>query len=122
METTMKPNGVRFGSLAAVLLAGNVWTSASIGGEETVTFSTKRDERTFTIACRPKTETTSDWVERCNQLGRAAIDAAVAEGLIAPVDGAAFGKAAQLVQATPANAHAEALSLSRDFPIVASSH
>src|SRR3546814_13063432 len=60
----------------------------------------------------------SDWVEHCNQLGRAAIDAATKDGLISHVDGAAFGMAAQFARALPANASPAARSLSRDFPLV----
>lgn len=85
-----------------------------------VVFSAGRGAKAFTIRCAPKSPDAgalAAWVDRCNALGRTAIDRAVEAGLIAPVEGTAFGMAARFVRDLPASAGGKARSLSRDFPL-----
>lgn len=93
------------------------------GSEEDalVVFGTSRGEGVFSMICRPRTkaaERSGAWIDRCNALGRGAVDAAAADGWIAPVEGPAFGMASEFMRQVPPGV-TSSQTLSRDIPLIA---
>ena len=89
--------------------------------ESQVEFSSSQSTEQFTIKCRPRTKAigkTGSWVDTCNQLGKLAIERAVAKNLIAPVQGEAFGMASKFMAQAPDNVAISKKTMSRDFPLI----
>lgn len=92
-------------------------------GSSKVRFSSEVKDGQFSIECAPRSEAIAQnpsWVDVCNQLGRTAIEQAVDEGLIAPVEGPAFGMASEYVKDMPRDNPIFSESLGRDFPLTES--
>lgn len=92
-------------------------------GSSKVRFCSEVKDSQFSIECAPRSEAiaqNTSWVDVCNQLGRTAIEQAVSEGLIAPVEGPAFGMASEFAKDAPHAHPISSESLGRDFPLTGS--
>lgn len=115
--------------LLALVVLCCVLAGPAQGKDDLVEFSAQRSDKAFTINCKLLTEEigrsdkrVDKWIDRCNELGQAALDAAAASGEIAPVTGLAFGMASQHIRQLPASTRfSKGASMSRVFPLAAKS-
>ncbi len=109
-------------SAAALTLAFSLAISSTASGNEPapfLTFAEKTGSDGLRIECEVKKGARApdaSWVDRCNELGRKAIDHAVENGTIAPVKGPAFGEAAAFVAGAGLRGPAR---IARTFPRIA---
>lgn len=111
-------------ALLALLAPACVYASPEQGAKDLVEFSTSLSDTALTIECKPRSQEIAkadEWVDQCNELGRAVLDEAAASGKIAPVAGTAFGMASEFIRQLPTSASISERAMSRDFPLVAKS-
>lgn len=88
---------------------------------DAVHFSAISARGKFTITCRPQTDAigrSPAWVDSCEELGRRALEDAVRNGLIAPVEDPAFGVASEVMRSMRADAPVSSKVISRDVPLI----
>ena len=120
----MEVRRVSLVALLALLAPACVYASSEQVPDNLVEFSTSLSDTALTINCKPRSQEIAeadDWVDQCNELGRAALSEAAAEGKIAPVTGPAFGMASEFIKQLPPSASISQRAMSRDIPLVAKS-
>jgi hypothetical protein len=120
----MKVRGIVGLAVVAFLAPPAVCASDEQGAKELVEFSSSRSDTALTIECKPRSDDIAradEWVDKCNELGRAVLDEAATAGQIAPVPGLAFGMASEFIKQLPASASISERAMSRDIPLVAKS-
>ena len=120
----MEVRRVLLAAFLALLAPACVYASPERPPEDLVEFSTSLGDTALTINCKPRSQeiaVADHWVDQCNELGRAALNEAAAEGKIAPVTGPAFGMASEFIKQLPASASISQRAMSRDIPLVAKS-
>ena len=83
-------------------------------------FETQTTATHFVLMCSPfdaEIGRTVKWIDTCNEIGRMAIDQAVAAKLIAPVAGLAFGQASAFLRDAEPGARVGA-TLKREFELL----
>ncbi|MDE2054830.1 MAG: hypothetical protein KGI62_09115 [Xanthomonadaceae bacterium] len=111
-------------ALAAVVVSSTVWGAAARGSTRdsvAVNFSVLQQNGEFIIKCSPRTRADAqnhEWPSVCNKVGRAAIERAVKQKLIAPVQGPAFGMASEFPPDYSPDPHISNITLSRSFPLI----
>ena len=120
----MRIHGFFLAPLIALLVPFCVFAEKEQVSNDLVEFSTQLSDTMLTIECKPRSEDiveADDWVDQCNELGRAALDSAAASGQIAPVEGPAFGMASQFIRQLPASAAISERTMRREIPLKAKS-
>lgn len=117
----MRGPGVFLVPLVALLFPICVLADEEQDSKDLVEFSAQLSDTALTIECKPrsaKIAKADDWVDVCNELGRAALDSAAASGQIVPVDGPAFGMASQFIKQLPVSESISERTMSREVPLM----
>ena len=120
----MEVRRVCWAALLSLLAPACVYAGQEQGAKDLVEFSTSFSDTALTIECKPRSKEIAkadEWVDQCNELGRAVLDEAAASGKIAPVAGAAFGMASELIRQLPGSESISKRAMSRDIPLAAKS-
>lgn len=111
-------------TLFAFMAPACVGASPEKIGTDLVEFSTSVSDTVLNIECKPRSKeiaSADEWVDQCNELGRAVLDEAAASGKIEPVAGLAFGMASEFIKQLPASASISERTMARDIALVAKS-
>ncbi len=117
-----KAQAILFTALVAAIISP-VTTAAHDAtlSNVTVNFIALKRDGEFTIKCSPRTRADAlnrAWPSVCNREGRVAIDRAVKQKLIAPIQGPAFGMASTFPPDYSSDPHVSSITLSRSFPLI----